>query len=113
MDELIFNCKEDSGEVQCDSCNEVDPVVSYCPDCNYFLCQVCNNYHKHDKLSCGHGTVALNNLKSDHENIPGVKMLRCREHDSEMIFYCETCEELVCSSCTVKYHSGHEHDNIK
>ena len=113
MDELIFNCKEDSGEVQCDSCDEADPVVSYCPDCNYFLCQVCNNYHKCDKLSRGHGTVPLNNLKSDHENIPRVKMLRCREHDNEMIFYCETCEELVCSSCTMKYHSGHEHDTIK
>ena len=112
MDELIFNCKEDNVEVKCDRCDEDDPVVSYCPDCNYFLCQVCNNFHKRDRQSRGHGIVPLKDNKSA-EKVPGAKMLQCREHGSEMLYYCETCEELVCFSCTVKYHSGHEHDTIK
>ena len=44
VDELILKCKVqgDHEEVQCDNCDENDPVVSYCPNCNLFLCRVCS-----------------------------------------------------------------------
>ena len=37
----------------------------------------------------------------------------CREHDIELLFYCETCDQLVCMYCTVKDHNGHNHDTVK
>ena len=37
----------------------------------------------------------------------------CKEHENELKYYCETCEELVCLYCTVKEHNGHNHDTVK
>ena len=37
----------------------------------------------------------------------------CKKHDIELMFYCQTCEELVCMYCTVKDHARHEHDTVK
>ena len=37
----------------------------------------------------------------------------CREHDEQLKYYCETCDELVCIYCTVKTHNGHQHDSVK
>jgi len=34
----------------------------------------------------------------------------CKEHDEQLKYYCETCDELVCIYCTVKAHNGHQHD---
>ena len=37
----------------------------------------------------------------------------CKEHDEQLKYYCETCDELVCIYCTVKTHNGHKHDSVK
>ena len=29
----------------------------------------------------------------------------CKEHDEQLKYYCETCDELVCIYCTVKKHT--------
>ena len=39
--------------------------------------------------------------------------MMCREHDIELLFYCETCDQLVCMYCTVKDHKDHNHDTMK
>lgn len=112
MDDLIYNCKDNSEEVKCDNCDEDDPVVSYCTDCNFFLCQVCYSCHKRDKQTRRHSVVLLDNLKSA-EILSSTKPPQCKDHDREMLFYCVTCAELICHSCTVNDHYGHEHDTVK
>jgi len=37
----------------------------------------------------------------------------CQEHEYELNFYCETCDELVCMYCAVKKHDGHNYDTVK
>ena len=37
----------------------------------------------------------------------------CQEHELELNFYCETCDQLVCLYCTTKEHHLHDHDSIK
>jgi len=44
---------------------------------------------------------------------PKAKASVCKEHDVELLFYCETCEELVCKYCVAKDHNGHEYDTVK
>jgi len=46
---------------------------------------------------------------------PQAKVLTCKKHNIELLFYCETCEELVCRCCTMKDHDhdGHEYDTVK
>lgn len=119
VDELIFKNKvEGEEEVQCNNCDKDDPVVSYCPSCNLFLCHTCDESHKRDKKSTGHmqDIVAFTDLKSS-KDIPvhtKAKVLTCDKHNMELAFYCETCEELVCLNCTTtEEHSGHVHDAVK
>ena len=116
VDEFILKRKvEGEEEVKCDKCDEDDSVVSYCPDCSLFLCQVCNEAHKRDKRSRGHGIVPLTELRSNTNVslVAKVKVPMCKEHDYELKHYCETCEELVCLYCTTKEHSDHSHDTVK
>ena len=50
VDELILKRKvEGKEEVKCDECDEDEPVVAYCPECNSFLCQFCYENHKRNK----------------------------------------------------------------
>ena len=116
VDELILKRKvEGEEEVRCDNCDEDDPVVTFCPDCGLFFCHVCNETHKRAKASRSHDIVPLTEMKSKQDIViqPKAKTPMCKKHDIELLFYCETCEELVCMYCTVKDHAGHEHDTVK
>ena len=116
VDDLILKKKVDGEqEVKCDECDEDDPVVSFCPECNSFLCHACNDHHKRNKRYCGHAVVPLTELKSskDAPIQAKVKIPLCKEHDEQLKYYCETCDELVCMYCTVKKHNGHHHDSVK
>ena len=116
VDEFILKRKVDGEEeVKCDECQGEDPVVVFCPDCTMFLCYVCNEYHKRSIKSRDHGIVPLTELRSKNDvSIQGKpKAMMCREHDIELLFYCETCDQLVCMYCTVKDHNGHNHDSVK
>ena len=115
VDDLILKKKVDGEqEVKCDECDN-DPVVSFCPECNSFLCRICNDHHKSNMRYCGHAVVPLTDLKSN-KDAPiqaKVKIPLCKDHDEQLKYYCETCDELVCMYCTVKKHNGHHHDNVK
>ena len=116
VDELVLKRKvEGEEEVECDECNEDEPVVAYCPECNMFFCQICNESHKRSKRFRGHGIVPLTELKFNKDVAiqPKAKAPICKEHDIELLFYCETCEQLICMYCTVKEHNGHNHDTVK
>ena len=57
------------------------------------------------KVSRGHGIVPLTELRSNKDVIqPKVKakVPLCKKHEIELMFYCDTCEELVCMYCTVR-----------
>ena len=116
VDDLILKKKVDGEqEVKCDECNGDDSVVSFCPDCNLFLCHSCNDHHKRSKFYHDHAVVPLTELKSN-KDAPiqaKVKIPLCKEHDEQLKYYCETCDELVCMYCTVKKHNGHHHDSVK
>lgn len=118
VDDLILKSKvEDEDEVQCDDCSTDDPAASYCPICNTFLCHACTELHKRDRNSVSHiqDVIPFTKLKSS-KDLPiyaKPKALMCEKHSIELLFYCETCEELVCLYCTTKEHSGHVHDAVK
>ena len=116
VDELVLKRKvEGEEEVKCDECDEDEPVVAYCPECNMFFCQICNEPHKRSKRFRGHGIVPLTELRSN-KSIPleaKIKIPLCKEHDEQLKYYCETCEQLICMYCTVKEHNGHNHDTVK
>ena len=62
--------------------------------------------------------MPLNELRSKKEGItvtikPKSKVALCQEHELELNFYCETCDQLVCHYCIMKDHFRHDHDTVK
>ena len=67
VDELVFKRKvEGEEEVMCDECDEDEPVVAYCPECNMFFCQNCYEFHRRSRFR-GHGVVPLTELRSNED----------------------------------------------
>jgi len=117
VDDCILKRKvEGKEEVYCDACIETNTVVTFCPECLWFMCQPCDDQHRRSKKTRQHVIIPLADLHSKLSVIkvkPKKQSAICKKHDIEMKFYCESCEELVCLYCTTKAHSTHFHGAIK
>ena len=117
MDEVILKRKVEGEEkVTCDKCFEEAVAVTLCPECVVFLCDYCNEYHKHSKEYTNHSVIPLNDLQSKMKEIrlqPKAKQMLYQDHDLDLNFFCETCDQLVCNYCTTNEHSGHVHNSVK
>ena len=117
LDEVALKRKvEGEEEAKCDQCTRSDPVKALCLDCGEFLCIHCHEHHKYSKEYQNHNMMPLNELRSKKEGItikPKSKFALCQEHELELNFYCETCDQLVCQYCIMKDHLKHDHDTVK
>ncbi|XP_065916064.1 tripartite motif-containing protein 2-like [Dysidea avara] len=120
LDEIALKRKvEGEEEVKCDLCvrrDSEDPVEVLCLNCSAFLCSRCTDNHKYSRDYQDHNMMPLNEVQSKKENVtvkPKAKFALCQEHEIELNFYCETCEQLVCHYCIMKDHLQHEHDTVK
>ena len=117
MDEVTLKRKVDGEEeVTCDMCYEESLAVTLCPECVVFLCDHCNDYHKRSKEYRNHDLIPLTELQSKKKEInlrPKAKPMLCQDHDLELNFFCETCDQLVCNYCTTNEHGGHVHNSVK
>jgi len=117
LDEIALQRKvEGKEEAKCDLCFREDPAEVLCLDCSAFLCSRCTDYHKYSREYHEHNTMSLNEVQSKKENVtvkPKAKFSLCQEHEIELNFYCETCEQLVCHYCITKDHLQHKHDTVK
>ena len=117
LDEITLQRKvEGEEEAKCDLCFREDPVEVLCLECSTFLCGHCTNNHKYSREYHSHNTMSLNEVQSKKENItikPKAKFASCQEHEIELNFYCETCEQLICHYCIMKDHLQHKHDTVK
>ena len=106
---------EGDEEVLCDLCDKNDRASVLCLDCVAFLCNYCCEYHTHHRDFQSHNTMQLEELKSKKEKVKirKTRKLLCQDHDLDMNFYCDTCEQLVCHYCTTTNHNGHEHNTVK
>ena len=117
LDEVALKRKvEGEEEAKCDLCVRGDAVEVLCLDCGAFLCGRCFDNHKYSKEYQNHNMMPLNEVRSKKEGItikPKSKFALCQEHELELNFYCETCDQLVCQYCIMKDHLKHDHDTVK
>ena len=120
VDEMALKEKlEGDEDVKCDNCIRDDPGIVLCVDCGVFLCNHCQEYHKYSREYQGHHMMMLKEIRSKKKDVnirPKPKPMLCEEHDLELNFYCETCEQLVCHYCTTTEHrfeDGHKHNTVK
>ena len=117
MDEVTLKRKVDGVEkATCDMCVEEGSAIVLCPECVMFLCDHCNEYHKRVKDYRNHSVIPLTELQSKKEPFnlrPKAKPMLCKDHDLDLNFFCETCDQLVCHYCTTNEHNGHVHNSVK
>ena len=89
---------------QCDQC-EAANVVSFCSDCEDFLCSLCDQSHKRMAMFKSHVLV----LPKQAKKKPKPKSFQCATHPSESLeVYCITCESIICRDCFLNGHNGHK-----
>ncbi|XP_065914825.1 E3 ubiquitin-protein ligase TRIM56-like [Dysidea avara] len=117
LDEVDLKRKiEGEDEAKCDMCIKEGKAVALCLDCVMFLCDHCHEFHKNMKGNQNHNVTELIELQSKKKQVdirPKVKSMLCPDHDLEMNFFCETCDQLVCHYCTTNEHNGHVHNSVK
>ena len=119
---------------QCQQCrDEVSAkAVAFCESCSNFICNDCHTAHRRWSTYSSHCVTMLkenNDTETKTEPEPTShaqsvspttsitqtlrkslqsKPVYCSKHTEEKLkFYCSTCQELVCSDCTVITHRDH------
>ncbi|XP_038058800.1 tripartite motif-containing protein 10-like [Patiria miniata] len=98
-------------EIKCQSCDEGNEAVSRCMNCDSFLCLECDKGHSRMAALKTHDVNTLAQLRSGEisyksklrEEVP-----KCGKHpDQNVSIYCNTCEQLACTTCSVLDHARH------
>ncbi|XP_038054661.1 E3 ubiquitin-protein ligase TRIM71-like [Patiria miniata] len=98
-------------DIKCQACDEENQAISRCMDCDHFLCQECQKAHGRMTVMKSHKIYTLAQFRSGkivyksklREDIP-----RCGNHpDQNLNVYCNTCEQVICTTCSVLDHAKH------
>ncbi|CAC5398585.1 TRIM28 [Mytilus coruscus] len=76
------------------------PGSQYCLECEQYFCENCKTFHKRQNMSKNH------QFQSSSDVIPEGKS-KCKDHNEDISFVCNTCNVAVCSSCVTGSHTGH------
>ena len=116
MKEIFFKLERAHGkvEVKCEQCSG-DKAEAFCRQCTQFICAECVKQHHRMRAFAGHKTVTLDELKEGGakeimKEEPPLQM--CTNHNELMKKYCFTCSQLICWDCTLRDHSGHNHEAV-
>ncbi|XP_063436155.1 E3 ubiquitin-protein ligase TRIM71-like [Mytilus trossulus] len=72
----------------------------YCLECGQYFCDNCKGFHKRQSVTKNH------QFQSSSDVIPEVKS-KCKDHNEDVSFVCNTCNVAVCTSCVTGSHLGH------
>ena len=99
---------------KCVLCICGEAVEVQCLDCNAFLCTRCFDNHKYSKDSQTHNMMPFNESQSKNKSTTiNSEFALCQEHQLDLKFYCETCDQLVCQNCITNGHFNHDCDTVK
>ncbi|XP_002730875.1 tripartite motif-containing protein 2-like [Saccoglossus kowalevskii] len=83
-----------------------------CVDCHQFSCDVCVKIHEHVPPLRGHQVLKIDKYREIESkgHLTVQSKVFCSDHkDSNLEFYCDTCQVPVCLKCTIVNHRGPEH----
>ncbi|CAC5356941.1 unnamed protein product [Mytilus coruscus] len=87
----------------CSNCTDEEHAITWCSECEHFLCTDCQKHHKRSKASKDHKTISTD----DYCNLP--KFMRetsniCKDHDKTYDFYCSFHSYHCCIECIADKH---------
>ena len=112
--DTLVKAKE-TEKTKCQKCEE-SIATGYCRDCSQFVCDNCIKMHRVWKKELGeHKITTMAEIQREAANLvpPKKKAINCPKHPEEKLkIFCETCQELACFYCTIRYHQSHQHDTV-
>ena len=108
--------KVEEADEQCENCGRTDSTgkaVTYCIECEEYLCKFCEGRHGKKKTTANHNLVQIGQrLVKTNEATPATRLfqkeLPCPRHKGQPIqAYCTKCEKLICLSCVSFEHDDH------
>ena len=82
-------------------------AVSYCSDCDAFICQECLDRHKSIRVLKKHKPQSIESVIEEG----GAKkddQFSCTKHREGCKLYCHTCDEMICHICPSLEHHSHK-----
>ena len=105
---LSLGDNDDAPALLCDNCEDAEqPVEKRCKDCLQFLCAPCVESHQRSRDTKNHVLQSKVELKNN-EPAENARPLKCSKHHELIKYYCDTCQETICMSCTVLEHKPHK-----
>ena len=91
---------------QCEGCVTSAAAVVYCSQCCEFLCTSCRDHHNVSRKTKDHKLVDAKE-RDQNVSLPET-LLNCPiPHHGELRVYCEDCNTVICSDCTI--FGSHKH----
>ena len=91
-------CQEDHEEKRA--------AVSYCTDCDFFICQECVDLHRSKKMLKRHQIQSINETLESGSTKEDI--FQCSEHNEKKKLYCHDCQQMICAIChSVGGHKTH------
>ena len=91
-------CQEDHEEKRA--------AVSFCSDCDFFICQECVDLHKSKKMFKRHQIQSINETLEGGSTKEDI--FQCEEHNEKKELYCHNCQQMICAIChSVGGHKTH------
>ncbi|XP_071093520.1 uncharacterized protein [Haliotis cracherodii] len=95
----------------CTDCPDKETAVAQCDNCGTFLCSLCISAHKRNTVSKTHTINTFDEMKG--RPVQSFRRLhQCSQHQQPLQFYCYTCDNVVCVSCTVVDHKEGKGHNV-
>ena len=97
-----------STPIVCEGCiSDPSPAVTYCVDCEEFICNGCKDIHKRRKNLVNHELLGFNHLNIS-SLLTKTKPSLCPRHPKEPLdLYCQVCHTITCRLCVLTGHVGH------
>ena len=90
---------------KCGQCQSQSSVVSFCSECETFLCNLCHEAHGRMAIFQTHKVVAPTKASIK----PKPKSFKCPKHPKESLdVYCIPCKSVICRDCALYLHNGHK-----
>ena len=81
-------------------------AVSYCSDCDFFICQECVDLHRSKKMFKRHQMQSINETLEGGSTKEDI--FQCAEHNEKKKLYCHDCQQMICAVChSVGGHKTH------
>ena len=101
-------------QISCDNCLEGD-ATSYCKQCAIGFCEKCLAMHNGLKPNAAHQIMDMKDFIITASQPLPVKeeaIMNCTNHNEPFKVFCETCQQLICQSCTIRRHKDHNHNVV-